>query len=90
MMVLLVLVFVALGLTTAVALWVAIVDGDPMALVAAVFLIVLSCALLLIYKDNQNKLECETLVETMVTVGDVEICMPTSEAVDLVEVYQGD
>ena len=38
------------------------------------------------YKDRP--LDCETLVETLATIGDVEICIPPPDAVDIVEEYQ--
>jgi len=39
-------------------------------------------------KYDDKPLRCETLFETMVQVGDVEICVPTPDAMDLVERYQ--
>lgn len=66
-------------------------DGSPMwQFVVFGVTFVLGIALVIggaVYYEDRP-LECETFVETMVSVGDVEICMPTPDAVDLVEVYQ--
>lgn len=66
-------------------------DDSPMwQIVAFGATFVLGIALLIGYAVHYNDrpLDCETLVETLVTIGDVEICIPTPDAVDIVEEYQ--
>ena len=90
MMLLISLVLVSVVGTMALAFWISIVDADPVAFGTGLFLLLLLFVVGAVLKSERDRLECETLVETMVTVGDVEICMPTSVAVDLVEEYQSE
>lgn len=91
MILLLICVLAGATLVGGWAAWVGLKTRDPVAYVLGVMIVTLSiiaASAIAIDSVDSDTLECETLVETMVTVGDVEVCVPTPDAIDFLEVYQ--